>query len=77
MFTDIKKNVFNDKLISTVKLPMDHGHGGTPLWYETMVFPNNDSWRELYCERYETLEQALNGHEVAVQWVKDGCKDAY
>lgn len=60
--------------ISTVWLGADHnfGHplagGGThiPLIFETMVFPN-DSWDDLYCERYATEEEARRGHEKAIK----------
>ena len=54
--------------ISTIHLPFDHGYGdGEELWYETMVFPSNGEritdWLDLDCERYETAEQAIAGHE--------------
>lgn len=59
--------------ISTVNLPLDHGFGGTPIWYETMVFPHGDaedtveSYLNLDCERYETQEEAEKGHELMVE----------
>jgi hypothetical protein len=28
-----------------------------------------------YCERYSTWDEALEGHNKAIEWVKDGCKD--
>lgn len=52
--------------VSTVRLTCDHGRGGTPLWYETMVFPM-DGWGDLFCERYSTRDQAVAGHQVAVE----------
>jgi hypothetical protein len=58
--------------VSTVKLGVDHGFGGTPKWYETMVFkchPDGrvESWSELDCERYETAEEAVAGHAAMVE----------
>ena len=57
--------------ISTVWLGLDHNlwSGGPPLIYETMVFPGG-TYRELYCERYATEEQARAGHERAVRWAR-------
>ena len=52
-------------LVSTVKLPFDHGINRLPLWYETMVFPQN-SCSEIYMARYTTEEEAKAGHLQAV-----------
>ena len=57
--------------VSTVELLFDHGFGGTPLWYETMVFPKG-SWLELHCERYTTKEQAIDGHARIIEAAKRG-----
>lgn len=57
--------------VSTVRLSCDHGFGGTPLWYETMVFPDN-GWDDLACERYETEDQAIAGHAAMLERVKAG-----
>lgn len=56
--------------VSTVFLGLDHsfGIGQKPLIYETMIFGgDNDS----YQERYSTRDEAIKGHEVAVNLVKD------
>jgi len=61
--------------VSTVFLEINHGHGGQDLWYETMVFPaqNSDVDIECYfCERYETKEEAIEGHKKAVKLLKEG-----
>ena len=53
--------------ISTVFLGLDHGHAGTPLLFETMVFLKRsdsslgDEWT---CKRYPTIEAARAGHEL-------------
>ena len=52
--------------VSTVELPSDHGFGGTPLWFETMIFPM-ENYIEEYCERYTTEEEAIAGHAVAIE----------
>lgn len=55
------------KLISTVFLGLDHNFGaGNPLWFETMIFPS-DSWGEIDCDRYETYDEALEGHKRMVE----------
>ena len=54
----------NGRWVSTVWLGLDHSFGddGPPLIFETMVFPSEEDFAELWCERYATLEQALEGH---------------
>ena len=61
----------NGVVVSTVKLHVDHGHGGTPMWYETMVFACDKSgdvtdWVDLYCKRYTTEDEAKTGHEYVI-----------
>ena len=61
-------------VVSTVRLCIDHGSGGTPLWYETLVFPHDGkeitSWGEIDGSRYTTTEQAQEGHEKIVsRWL--------
>jgi len=60
----------NRYFVSTVDLGLDHGFGGVPLYWETMIFPanNNDveSLGDLYCERYGSKGEALNWHEEIV-----------
>lgn len=67
----------DDKHISTVRLSIDHGFNGVPLWYETMIFPDREDGclNEIYCERYTYKEQAEEGHKKAIQWVENGAKD--
>lgn len=57
--------------VSTVWLGLDHRfEEGAPLIFETMVFPKG-SWAELDCNRYNTEESALAGHEAMVEkWRK-------
>lgn len=49
--------------VSTVFLGIDHGWGGVPLLFETMVFggPRND-----FQMRYGTWDQAVAGHAEEV-----------
>lgn len=68
----------NDYWISTVFLGLNHNCYSNqiqkkPHIFETMVFDKND--RDIYCDRYSTWEEAEAGHEKAIQWVKNGCKD--
>ena len=72
----VGKDIINGKLVSTVWLGVDHNHfGGHPLLFETMVFESEDVWVDIYCERYSTWDEAIAGHEKAIQWVLDGFKD--
>jgi hypothetical protein len=64
------KQEFVDKIyISTVFLGLDHSYGGTvPLLWETMIFEGS---LDGYQERYTSYEEAVKGHEFAVQMVKN------
>lgn len=64
--------------VSTVFLGLDHGMLGRPMWFETMVFHQSPSKRqlfgrrmvvhdELHMARYETYEQATEGHQRIVE----------
>lgn len=72
---DLKTEV-DGYLISTVDLGLDHSFGiGEPLYYETMIFEKKDNdvnYRDLYCKRYATKEEAKIGHAIAIKYVKEG-----
>jgi hypothetical protein len=70
----VKDTTIGDKWISTVFLGNNMNlYGGKPLILETMVFDGKTE--SIYCDRYSTWKEAEEGHEKAVQWVKDGCKE--
>lgn len=54
--------------VSTVFLGIDHnfGYGGPPVLWETMVFPDDESYEDLYCERYTSVDDARAGHQRIV-----------
>lgn len=59
--------------ISTVWLVIDHGFGGTPIPFETMIFSEHegdcalDQWQE----RYPTEDAARAGHDQALALARD------
>jgi len=57
--------------VSSVRLSVDYGWDGKPLWYETMVFRDGD-WSDLACERYETEDEARAGHTAMCERVRAG-----
>lgn len=60
----VERTQVGDCDISTVFLGLDYGHGGKLLLFETMAF---DSQREeKMCWRYETWDEAVKGHWLAV-----------
>lgn len=63
-----------DVMISTVCLGLDHRFVGTgpPIIFETMIFDSEEL--EDYQERYSTEEEALEGHNRAVEMVKGKVK---
>lgn len=58
--------------VSTIFIGLNHGFGGRPLWFETMVFSltMHDRKTELQW-RYETLAEAKEGHARAIAWVHE------
>lgn len=45
--------------------------------FETMVFQCDDNWEvvnylDLYCERYKTFKEAIDGHKLVCCQLKDG-----
>lgn len=66
----------NGKRISTVFLGLCHNwnpSSSIPIVFETMIFDGDESLN--YQERYSTWQQAEEGHQRAVEWVNNGCKD--
>ena len=63
--------------VSTIFLGIRHNLlGEKPLLFETMVFDyKNSHGNDIYLERYSTWHEAKEGHDRAIQWVLDGCKD--
>lgn len=64
-------------LVSTVWLGMDHNFGfdgNGPVIFETMVFFSDD-FKDEYCERYCTEDQARAGHVRAIAWLTDELED--
>lgn len=71
----VAEDEIDGKRISTVFLGMDHNlYGkGHPLLFETMVF--NEEGHDIWMDRYPTWDQSEKGHQIAKEWVKNGCKD--
>lgn len=55
--------------VSTIFLHTDHGHGGPPMWFETMSFADAgiDDWGYRQ-DRYSTWDEAMAGHNYEVEW---------
>ena len=71
----IAEDYINDFHISTVFLGIDHNfYEGPPILFETMIF-ENDSYSEIYCDRYCTWQEAEEGHKKAVEWAKNERKE--
>lgn len=63
--------------VSTVFLGIDHNFGsGPPHVFETMVFPSEDDYGEVFSLRYSTWEEAEVGHRVALDWATRWKADA-
>jgi hypothetical protein len=64
----VRRTYFDKCYVSTVFLRLDHGWGGAPLLFETMIFGN---FYDGYCERCATWRQALAMHWRAVYYIKE------
>ena len=64
----VKRDEIGDILVSTVFLGLDHSWtpGGKPVLWETMIFGGE---HDQYQERYTSHEDALEGHEKALELV--------
>lgn len=60
--------------VSTVDLGLNHNFNlsGPPLYYETMIFPENETFDVYYCNRYSEREEALKSHEALVYNILNG-----
>jgi hypothetical protein len=73
----VVKQEYTDKgtLVSTVWLGLDHGNpfveDPIPLFFETMVFSNTETWDDDYMDRYPSEESALEGHERIANMVRE------
>lgn len=60
--------------ISTVWLGLNHNFLdiGRPLLFETMIFDDEGAcgWDYHYQERYTTWDEAVKGHQEAIEWLK-------
>jgi len=60
----LKQDHFDDVMVSTVFLGLDHGFGSKgPVLWETMIFGGQ---HDQYMERYDSYEKACIGHQRAV-----------
>jgi hypothetical protein len=56
-------------MVSTVFLGVNHGLGGNPVLFETMVFSDRSGE---YTERYSTWQEAEAGHSAIVARLTSG-----
>lgn len=70
-YDELKDLHGDDVRVSTVFLGLDHcWNGGKPILWETMIFGGvND---QNYQERYSSYEDALEGHQNAINFIKLG-----
>jgi hypothetical protein len=66
----VHTEVVPETIVSTVFLGLDHGYGGIPILWETMVFSDDARVENEYQRRYHTREEALRGHEETVAMVR-------
>lgn len=75
-YKTVGKDKINKLIISTVFLGLCHNYSqfpGRPIVFKTMIFKGKKALG--YQERYSTWQQAEEGHQRAIEWVKNGCKE--
>ena len=68
----VAEDFINDYRISTVWMGINIHNFDPPLVFETMIFRHG---KEVYLTRSSTWDEAKKTHEVALNWVKRGCKE--
>lgn len=65
----VKQEYIDDFYISTVFLGLDYSmdRSGIPVLFETMIFKKEE---DVYQERYTSYDDAVEGHQKAVDLVK-------
>lgn len=75
----VAKNEVNGRFISTVFIGIDHNfyqnENNEIHIFETMVFESKENYSGIYCSRCGTWERALEEHQKAIEWVKNGEND--
>lgn len=75
-FESIDRHVSDDTInkfrISTVWMGINIHEFDPPLVFETMIFKDG---KEIYLTRCSTWDEAKKQHEIALSWVKGGCKE--
>jgi hypothetical protein len=67
----VKQEYIDDVYISTVFLGLDHAwNSDIPVLWETMIFGGEND--QAYQERYASYEQAIEGHQKAINFIKKG-----
>lgn len=66
----VKQETVGDSKVSTVFLGLDHAWDGEdgPILFETMIF---DGYYDEFQRRYKTYDEALQGHNDAVEMVNE------
>ena len=66
----VKQETVGDSRVSTVFLCLDHAWHGEdgPILFETMIF---DGYYDEFQRRYKTYDEALQGHNDAVEMVNE------
>ena len=69
--TIVKQDSIGDISVSTVFLGLDHSFStprNSPILWETMIFGGEND--QAYQERYASYEQAIEGHQKAINFIK-------
>lgn len=70
----VDRTEIGEYVISTVFLGINHSFNpnSEPQVFETMVFhPAKSDYLDLFCERYATWDEAMEGHKLAVKGVEE------
>ncbi len=69
----VKQEYIGDIKVSTVFLGLDHGwNSSVPVLWETMIFGGE---HDQYQERYTSYEDAVEGHQKAIDLVNSSIKE--
>lgn len=76
-YKGIGNDYVGDYRVSTVWLGMNHAYNDeAPLIFETMVFLK-DTFDDVWCQRYSTEQEAIQGHKDLVESITQGKEISY
>jgi hypothetical protein len=68
----LRSELRSGHIISTVFLSIDHGYNqAEPVLFETMIFKDESDYKDLYCRRFTSYDEAFKAHLKLLEFIND------